>query len=389
MAASSANTRRENTPVMRPPADFTLQPGPSGLSLALTGDWTAMTLGHAPDRLIAALAHKSIEVLDVRALKRLDTAGVFVLTQQASLSPKLLTGAGAAASRADIDHLQRLVADAAPKAPPPSDAAPRLQWLARIGRGVENGGHDAFRNLTFYGELLTAVARLLRHPARVRAAPTVSQIESAGLSAIPIVAATNLFVGATVAFLGSNLLAQFGASVFAVELVGVAVLREFAVLITAVILAGRSASSFAAEIGAMNMNQEIDAMEVMGVDPFDALVLPRFIALFLMTPLLTLVAMAAGLAGGLLVLWPVLDLSPQFFLARIVANVGPTHFWLGMSKAPVMAMVVAAIGCRHGFEVRSDVEQLGRHVTSAVVQSLFSIIAIDALFALMFMELNL
>jgi phospholipid/cholesterol/gamma-HCH transport system permease protein len=177
--------------------------------------------------------------------------------------------------------------------------------------------------------------------------------------------------------------------VFAVELVGVAVLREFAVLITAVILAGRSASSFAAEIGAMQMNQEIDAMEVMGVDPFDALVLPRFIALVLMIPLLTLVAMAAGLAGGLLVLWPVLDLSPQFFLSRIVANVGPTHFWIGMAKAPVMAIVVAAIGCRHGFEVRSDVEQLGRHVTSAVVQSLFAIIAIDALFALMFMELNL
>jgi phospholipid/cholesterol/gamma-HCH transport system permease protein len=169
----------------------------------------------------------------------------------------------------------------------------------------------------------------------------------------------------------------------------VGVLREFAVLITAVILAGRSASSFAAEIGAMQMNQEIDAMEVMGVDPFDALVLPRFIALFLMTPLLTLVAMMAGLAGGLLVLWPVLDLSPQFFLGRIVSNVGPTHFWIGMSKAPVMAIVVAAIGCRHGFEVRSDVEQLGRHVTAAVVQSLFAIIAIDALFALMFMELNL
>ena len=144
-----------------------------------------------------------------------------------------------------------------------------------------------------------------------------------------------------------------------------------------------------AEIGAMQMNQEIDAMEVMGVDPFDALVLPRFIALVLMIPLLTLVAMAAGLAGGLLVLWPVLDLSPQFFLSRIVANVGPTHFWIGMAKAPVMAIVVAAIGCRHGFEVRSDVEQLGRHVTSAVVQALFAIIAIDALFALMFMELNL
>ena len=378
MAASSANARPPSPATIRSPARFTVEPSGRGVRVALAGDWTATALAQAPEHLVAALADRTVEALDVRALQRIDTAGVFVLTQRAKLSPQLVAGAGAAASRTDLDHLQRLVAETAPEAPPPPVPKPRLQWLVELGRGVDQGANDAFRNLAFYGELLIAAARLLKQPGRLRPAAIVSQIESAGLSAIPIVAATNLFVGATVAFLGANLLSQFGASVFAVELVGVAVLREFAVLITAVILAGRSASSFAAEIGAMQMNQEIDAMEVMGVDPFDALVLPRFIALVLMIPLLTLVAMAAGLAGGLLVLWPVLDLSPQFFLSRIVANVGPTHFWIGMAKAPVMAIVVAAIGCRHGFEVRS-----------AVVQALFAIIAIDALFALMFMELNL
>lgn len=129
-------------------------------------------------------------------------------------------------------------------------------------------------------------------------------------------------------------------------------------------------------------------MRVMGVDPFDSLVLPRFLGMLTIMPFLTLVGAAAGLAGGLLVLWPVLDLSPQFFLTRIVDNVGLRHFWIGMVKAPVMAIVVAAVGCRHGFATGDDVDQLGRHVTSAVVESLFAILAIDAAFALMFMEMG-
>jgi len=155
-----------------------------------------------------------------------------------------------------------------------------------------------------------------------------------------------------------------------------------------VLLAGRSASSFAAEIGAMKMNQEIDAMQVMGVDPFEALVLPRFLALLFAIPLLTFVAALAGLAGGMLVTWMALDLSPAFFLQRILDNVGPKHFWIGLSKAPVMAIVIAAIGCRQGMEVGGDVESLGRRVTAAVVHAIFSIIFLDAVFAVMYMELN-
>jgi phospholipid/cholesterol/gamma-HCH transport system permease protein len=168
----------------------------------------------------------------------------------------------------------------------------------------------------------------------------------------------------------------------------VGVLREFGVLITAVILAGRSASSFAAELGAMKMNQEIDAMQVMGVDPFEALVLPRFAAMLFMMPLLTFAAMMAGLFGGVLVTWAVLDLSPAFFVERMLNNVGSTHFWVGMVKSPVLALVIAAIGCRQGFEVGGDVEQLGRRVTTAVVQALFAIILLDAVFALLFMQLD-
>ena len=155
------------------------------------------------------------------------------------------------------------------------------------------------------------------------------------------------------------------------------------------LLAGRSASAFAAEIGSMKMKQEIDAMQVMGVDPFEALVLPRFVALLFTIPLLTFVATLAGLAGGLVVTWAVLDLGPAFFLQRIVDNVGATHFWVGLSKAPVMAVVIAAIGCRQGMEVGGDVESLGRSVTSAVVQAIFATILIDAIFALIYMKLDI
>jgi phospholipid/cholesterol/gamma-HCH transport system permease protein len=156
--------------------------------------------------------------------------------------------------------------------------------------------------------------------------------------------------------------------------------------LTAILLAGRSASAYAAAIGSMKMNQEIDAMEVMGVDPFDALVVPRFIAMQLMFPLLAFVATAAGLFGGMLVAWLQLDLSPAFFLQRIVDNVGVNHFYAGIVKAPVFAAVIAAIGARQGLQVGGDVESLGARVTAAVVQAIFAIILIDAVFALILTE---
>ncbi len=250
-------------------------------------------------------------------------------------------------------------------------------------------GRDLLDTLAFAGHLLVVLGRAIANPRRVRWAAVVSQMERAGLDALPIVAITSFFIGAVVGLLGANMLRQFGAEVFAVELIGIAVLREFNIIITAVLLAGRSASSFAAELGSMKMNQEIDAMHVLGVDPFEALVFPRFFALLFTIPLLTFVATLAGLLGGLVVIWSVLDLGPTFFLQRLIDNVGVQQFWIGLSKAPVMAAVIAGIGCRQGLEVGGDVESLGRRVTAAVVHAIFAIIMIDAAFALMYMELDL
>ena len=370
---------------MTKPADFQLSRRNGEAVLALSGDWTSIGLGKAGSRLSDAVKDSPPKAVDLSALGRFDTAGAYELARVARLRP----GAPGLDARPDAARLVELVGE--PSAPTRQPPARRnvYTFLVRVGQFVEHFGHDIVGTFAFYGRLMATLARLAVNPSRIRWAPTVSLMERAGLDALPIVMATNFFVGATLAFLGANLLRQFGATVFAVELIGVGMLREFGVLITAVILAGRSASSFAAELGAMKMNQEIDAMQVMGVDPFEALVLPRFAAMLFMMPLLVFVAMIVGLIGGMLVIWLVLNLSPAFFFDRLLNNVGVTHFWVGIVKAPVLAIVIAAIGCRQGFEVGGDVEQLGRRVTTAVVQALFAIIVLDAVFALLFMELNI
>jgi phospholipid/cholesterol/gamma-HCH transport system permease protein len=368
------------------PAEFSLREEGGALSAVLTGDWTAYTIGDAGAQLDEALAEAPKVHLDLTGVGRMDTAGAYAVHRAARGrldASTVKAGPGA--------HRLLDIVDDALKTRHPVVTKPQGFWelMDRIGRGVVELGHDFMETVTFFGHLLVVVARAIVNPRRIRWAACISLAERAGLDAIPIVATTTFFIGAVVGLLGANMLRQFGAEVFAVELIGIAVLREFAIVITAVLLAGRSASSFAAEIGSMKMNQEIDAMKVMGVDPFEALVFPRFFALLVTIPLLTFVAVIAGLVGGMMVAWSVLDLGPAFFLQRIADNVGVGHFWAGMAKAPVMAVVIAGIGCRQGLEVGNDVESLGRRVTAAVVHAIFSIILIDAAFALVYMELNI
>jgi phospholipid/cholesterol/gamma-HCH transport system permease protein len=214
-------------------------------------------------------------------------------------------------------------------------------------------------------------------------------MESAGLGALPIVALLAFFIGLVVAYLGARILGDFGASVFTVELVAFSMMREFAVVITAVLLAGRTNSAFTAEIGAMKMRQEIDAMRVMGLDPMEALVAPRVLAMLVMTPLLAFTAVLAGLLGGLLVCWSDLGVSPVMFVSRIAEGVPAQHFWVGIVKAPVFALALSVIACKQGLSVGGDVGSLGARVTSSVVQAIFLVILLDAIFALWFLEMNL
>ncbi len=375
---------------MDKPAQFSVKNLSGRTTVALSGDWTASHLGDAPARLIQSVKPHGDVAVDIHRVHRLDTAGAYALIKAIGHDYDL-TQVHARPANARLLELvgQAVRAESVPSREPRGFH----ELTVRIGKGVMNVAYEWVDTMAFLGHLLVVVVRALTYlftkPSRIRWAPIFTLAERAGLDAIPIVAVTSFFIGAVVGLLGANMLRQFGAEVFAVELIGIAVLREFNIIITAVLLAGRSASAFAAELGSMKMNQEIDAMQVMGVDPFEALVLPRFIAMLFTIPLLTFVATLAGLLGGLVVVWSVLHLGPTFFLQRIVDDVGATNFAVGMAKAPVMAIVIAGIGCRQGLEVGGDVESLGRRVTAAVVHAIFAIIMIDAGFALLFMHFNI
>ncbi|MDR3512316.1 MAG: ABC transporter permease [Caulobacteraceae bacterium] len=370
---------------MSSPAAFNVQQSDTGRVAQLSGDWTAVGLGHAGQRLREALRGVERFTLDVSGIGRCDTAGVLAILRASDGRIDPATWA----SSPKLERLAGLVSNAVrPVSVAPRGSRSIEELLDRVGRGLVQAGIDAYHTMAFVGRLLVVVGRVARDPRRIRWAACVSLAERAGLDAIPIVMVTTFFIGAVVGFLGADELSRFGAQVFAVELISIAVMREFNVVITAVLLAGRSASSFAAEIGSMKMNQEIDAMQTMGVDPFEALVLPRFAALLITMPLLTFMATLAGLAGGILISWWVLGLSPDFFIQRMLDNVSPNHFWVALSKVPVMAAVIAGIGCRQGMEVGGDVQSLGSRVTAAVVHAIFSIILIDAVFALVYMKLQ-
>lgn len=374
---------------MEKPADFQMQAATDRPTAILTGDWTTNLLGGVGDALAHELRGRQDVSFDLTPVRRMDTAGAYAIVRAVGPGFSLEK----VKARPETRRLLELV-DNAVRVEPVVRKEPKgfHNLTIRIGRGMVDLGIEFITTMGFLGHLLVVAGRaavnLVVAPRKVRWAPIFTQMERAGLDAIPIVAITTFFIGAVVALLGVNMLRQFGAEVYAVELIGVAVIREFNIVITAVLLSGRSASAFAAELGSMKMQQEIDAMQVMGVDPFEALVLPRFIALLVTIPLLTFVATLAGLAGGLLVTWSTLDLGPTFFLQRIVDNVGVAHFWVALSKAPVMAGVVAGIGCRQGLLVGGDVQSLGQRVTAAVVHAIFAVIMIDAAFALIYMQID-
>ncbi len=371
--------------VKQQPAGFRLFHDSHGVELILWGDWTVLTLGRTAARLGSEIkAHQHPVRVDVSSLGKVDSAGVFAIIKAVG-DESALRDSG----REDLRRLSDLVKGSSDTTPVDT---PRM-WLqglfVRIGQAVVAIGEEAYRTMDFSGRLMVALGRIALHPRRLRLTPLFAVMEEAGINAVPIVMVMTFFIGAVIALVGANLLTTLGVSVFTVQLVGVAVLREFGVVIAAILLAGRSASAFAAQLGSMRMNQEVDAMQVMGVDRFEALVVPRVLAALLMTPLLTFCADIGGMLGGMIVSWAMIDIDPTFFIQRTLETVDIDHFWIGMSKAPFLALVISAAGCRHGLLVGGDTESLGRHVTAAVVQSIFLIIMFDAIFALIFMVLDL
>lgn len=357
--------------------------------LALSGDWTVDTISTLEQELAALAARlKPGAVVDVDQLGRMDMAGAYLIdrTFRESRAGDKIAIRGQHANALQL--LQTARKAYAGPAEAPAGLVGLRGFLEFIGRAMAAIGEEIVETVGFLGETLVVMARLAGNPRRIRLVSIVRVMETAGLNALPIVAMLSFFIGMVVAYLGARILGDFGASVFTVELVAFSVLREFAVVITAVLLAGRTDSSFTAEIGAMKMRQEIDAMRVMGISPTEALVVPRVVAMLIMTPILTFAAMMSGIFGGLLVAWIELGVSPAMFIARVSETVPAQHFWVGMSKAPVFALVLAIIGCKQGLSVGGDVGSLGSRVTTSVVQAIFMVILIDALFALWFLEMD-
>lgn len=361
-------------------------------TLYIEGEWV---LSHYSDLQHAVAQQKqrnsSFTRLDFSGLKALDTAG----------AGQLCTLVGADQLNHYLDQATDLsserkallltVAQALIETGPPVEQKKPpafLQFFGKIGLSLQDFGKDAVELVAFTGMTLQSMMRTALHPSRWRINALVQQIEETGLNAVPIVALLTFLVGAVIAFLGSTILKDFGATLYTVDLVGFSFMREFAVLLTAILMAGRTASAFTAQLGSMKANEEIDALRAQGLDPVQILVLPRVFALLITLPLLTFIGMISGIIGGALVCYFVLDISPTMFLALFQADLTITNFYVGMAKAPIFAFLIAVIGCLQGFKVSGSAQSVGEHTTAAVVHSIFIVIVLDAVAALYYMEMG-
>lgn len=353
------------------------------------GEWsfgTVERLEKTVQNLIKGVDYTGVHY-DLSGLTHLDTAGAFALARAVrghdNMSDPYKFMSGQKGQGALID-----AAIKATMGTPPKTTRPWYDALSRLGYATSRGFKEIYDTVSFFGRVLTALFNMVRRPQRVRWKSVVALIEQVGLDALPIVMLLSFFIGCVIAFMGAELLSTLGFDIYLVDLVGISMLREFSVLIMAIMMAARSNSAFTAQIGSMVMRQEVDAMKVIGLDIDETLVAPRALACLVSAPILTFAGMVSGFIGGALVANLANGISFNAFFVRISNVVSIDHFWVGMIKAPVFALVIAMIGCRQGLAVKGSVDSLGRRTTSSVVQAIFSVIVLDAIFAMFFMQVN-
>lgn len=351
--------------------------------LHLSGQWTLEHAVQVGDRL--GEVPDAVRSIDARDVARMDSVGVLQLMRFAHRRGLDFDAIEFHEQHRSLVSAIEDVADDRPRARREYGVAAAL---GRLGFALADNWKEILALVGFFGETLAKLLRTLREPARFRPTATVHHMEQVGLDAAPLVALLCYLVGAVVAFLGANILEDFGAQIYVVELVSISFLREFAVLLTAIILAGRTASAFTAQIGAMVSREEVDAIRTLGMDPVDLLVIPRVLALLVMLPLLTFIGMVAGLLGGLTVGAYGLDIPPQQYVARMQDTMELKHFVVGLAKAPVFALVIGLIGCLEGLQVKGTAQSVGERTTSSVVQAISFVIILDAFFAIWFMEVG-
>ena len=355
--------------------------------LALAGTWTVGSgreLEAAGASLIEPAHDAKRVILDLSQLQRMDTAGAWFIDR----ARVELAAAGATATyRGARPEYATLLQDAGYHQPEASKRHPPphgIALLSAVGETVHDSGVDFIDIVDYLGEIVVMFLRLAPRPWSWRWTSMVHHLEMFGLRSVPIIMLINFLVGAIVTQQGIFQLAKFGASSYAVDLVGVLGLRELGVLMTSIMIAGRTGSAITAEIGSMKMREEIDALKVMALDPLEVLIIPRLVALTIALPVLTFLADMAQIGGGLIVSWLYAGVTPQSFLLRLQNAIGINTFMVGLIKAPFMAVVIGLIASTEGMEVRGSAESLGRCVTSSVVKSIFMVIVLDGLFAMFF-----
>ena len=358
-----------------------------GLRFSLAGDWTVNSgkLAEAEaEGMVDAADGAKRATIDLGGVEHLDTAGAWLIDR--SRAQLKMAGVEADYARAQPEH--KILLDEAHyrvfEAPPRPHVPPLILVLSDIGESVYTAGRDLIDGVGFLGQVVTTAAWLAVHPERWRVTSTIYHLEAFGFRSVPIIVLINFLVGAIVAQQGIFQLQRFGASPFAVDLIGILVLRELGVLLTSIMIAGRSGSSITAEIGSMKMREEIDALKVMALDPIEVLIVPRVFALLVALPILTFLADLAALFGGLCVSWVYGGISPEVYLERLQGAIDFSVFMIGITKAPFMALVIALIASVEGFAVEGSAESLGSKVTNSVVKSIFMVIVVDGLFAMFF-----
>jgi phospholipid/cholesterol/gamma-HCH transport system permease protein len=352
--------------------------------LRLSGDWVMARAGVAEAAVTAAaFAPRETIVIDLSGVGRVDTLGALLVRRLEGNA----TAAGATVSLAGATPEQLLLlAEVQPAgvAGPAARGATPVDILEDIGRGVHGVGKDFVGGISFLGGLMAAIGRVILSPSRFRKAAFVRQLEAFGFRSVPIIALISFLVGGIIAQQSVFQLRSFGTAAFVADLLGILILRELGVLLTAIMIAGRSGSAITAEIGSMKMREEIDALRTMGLDPMEVLIVPRILALVVAMPILTFIASMSGLLGGGLVAWVYGDVSPDVFLARLQNAVKFNTFMVGMIKAPVMALVIGLIASIEGAAVKGSAESLGQQTTASVVKAIFMVIVVDGLFAMFF-----
>ncbi|WP_323112760.1 MlaE family ABC transporter permease [Klebsiella quasipneumoniae] len=360
--------------------------------IAASGDWVLAHYAYL-EPAVSALQPQLLSnaIFDLSQLGTLDTAGATLLVKL--IGEKNVLELERIAPTLPLERrvlLQTVRSALQNYVTPPAQHQPGIvtELLANIGKSVESFWQNLVALIGFIGLTMEVLFATLLRPAHWRVTSLVANLQQIGLNAVPIIALLTFMVGAVIAFLGSTVLSTFGASIFTVQLVAFSFLREFAVLLAAILMAGRTASAFTAQIALMKANEEIDAIQTMGLNPVELLVLPRVLALLVALPMMTFIGMICGILGGIVVCALTLDISPTMFLTIMQNNVGFEHFWVGMIKAPVFAFLIAIIGCLEGFKVSGSAESVGEHTTASVVHSIFVVILLDAVAALFFMEMG-